>query len=208
MPYRAIVSRVPAVVGIVPFHPTVAVGDLPDLPLLRDLDPIPRQRNQPLHKQFTVVPRRPWTSNSNSNNIRKQRNAQEIRGGSGGVLTGRRQRRRGRGRSGRGSASPPARARPVRRPGWGTCRPGYMEAPSTATTEAHRSAKVMPSTVPVAQPFTNGQTAANALLAMRGAERNPPEEGRRPPPPVMIPSRLGERRRWRRSSAGLVAAGK
>jgi len=153
----------------------VSLRDLPNLLILRDLDPIPRQRNQPLHKQFPVVPRRPWTSNSNSNNIRKQRNAQEIRGGSGGVLTGRRRRRRGRGRSGRGSASPPARARPVRRPGW-----GYMEAPSTATTEAHRAAKVMPSTVPMAQPFTNGQTAANALLAMRGAESNPSEEGRLP----------------------------
>ena len=59
MPYRAIVSRVPAVVGIVPFHPTVAVGDLPDLPLLRDLDPIPRQRNQPLHRPFPMIRRLP-----------------------------------------------------------------------------------------------------------------------------------------------------
>jgi hypothetical protein len=120
--YRAVESRVHADAGIVPFHPAVSLRDLQDLLILRDLDPIPRQRNQPLHKQFMVVPRRTGTSSSsNNNNIRSQRNAQELRGG-GEILTGRRRRRRGRGRSGRGSASPPARVRPAGRPGWGTWR--------------------------------------------------------------------------------------
>lgn len=56
---RAIGSRVKADGGIVPFNPAVALWDLPDLLLLRDLDPIPRQRNQPLHQQLTMVSRRP-----------------------------------------------------------------------------------------------------------------------------------------------------
>ena len=46
----------------------MALRDLPDLLLLRDLDPIPRQRNQPLHHQLTMVPRRPTTSNSSDIN--------------------------------------------------------------------------------------------------------------------------------------------
>jgi hypothetical protein len=54
--YRAIESRVPVAAGIVPFHPAVP---LRDLPLLRDLDPIPRQRHQPLDHQNPVLRRRP-----------------------------------------------------------------------------------------------------------------------------------------------------
>jgi len=46
----------------------MALRDLPDLLLLRVLDPIPRQRNQPLHHQLTMVPRRPTTSNSSDIN--------------------------------------------------------------------------------------------------------------------------------------------
>lgn len=56
---RAIVSRVHADASIVPFDPAVPLRDLPDLLHLRYLDPIPRQRNQPLHHQFTVIPWRP-----------------------------------------------------------------------------------------------------------------------------------------------------
>ena len=53
--YMAIESRVPADAGIVPFHPAVP---LQHLPLLRDLDPFPRQRNQPPDHQKPVLRRR------------------------------------------------------------------------------------------------------------------------------------------------------
>ena len=61
--YMAIESRVPADAGIVPFHPAVP---LRHLPLLRDLDPFPRQRNQK-----PVLRRRP-TNASASGNIKSR----------------------------------------------------------------------------------------------------------------------------------------
>ena len=59
--YMAIESRVPADAGIVPFHPAVP---LRHLPLLRDLDPFPRQRNQPPDHQKTVLRRRPTNASA------------------------------------------------------------------------------------------------------------------------------------------------
>ena len=72
--YMAIESRVPADAGIVPFHPAVP---LQHLPLLRDLDPFPRQRNQPPDHQKPVLRRRP-TNASASGNI-KSRNLPQRR---------------------------------------------------------------------------------------------------------------------------------
>lgn len=56
---RAIASRVPADVRIIPFHPAVPHGYLPDLLSRRHLDPVAGQRDQPLHHQAPVLRRRP-----------------------------------------------------------------------------------------------------------------------------------------------------
>jgi hypothetical protein len=71
--YRAIFSGVQADAGIIPFHPAVALRDLPDLLLLRDLDPVAGQRNQPLHHYFPVVRWRPVTGENGKDIKNKKR---------------------------------------------------------------------------------------------------------------------------------------
>lgn len=159
----------------------MALWDLPDLLLLRDLYPIPRHRNQPLQHQFAVVPRRTGTSNSKSSNIRNQRTTQELSGcgGGGGEITAKRRRHRGRDRSGRGIASPLARVRPVRRPRWGTW--------SSRRRQRRRRMSRRSSVRAGCRRRRPSRTAKRRPSPC--AKSNPPRGRTAPPPPPMVPSR-------------------